>query len=93
MMSRILAGGLLLLTMAGAALGQSDDLEVALQSLDADVAELRAFSERLQDAPEADREVLRFRQDKLSFAALMKLDQLVRAVAELPGEATARGPG
>jgi small conductance mechanosensitive channel len=84
MISRIVAGGLLLLVLAGTAQGQTDELEASLQSLDADVAALRAFSERLEAAPEADREVLRFRQDELSFAALIKLDQLVRGVAELP---------
>jgi small conductance mechanosensitive channel len=84
MISRLIAGWLLLFLMAGHVQSQSVDIESALQALDADIALLEEFGGRIQEAPEASREALMFRQDELNFSALMKLDELVREVAESP---------
>ena len=84
MISRWIAGWLLLFLMAGHVQSQNVDIEAALQALDADIALLEEFGRRIKEAPEASREALMFRQDELNFSALMKLDELVREVAELP---------
>ena len=84
MISSWIAGWLLLFLRAGHVQSQNVDIEAALQALDADIALLEEFGRRIKEAPEASREALMFRQDELNFSALMKLDELVREVAELP---------
>ena len=90
MISRILGGSILLLLIATAAVSQDSEVDAALENLDASIASLQAFGKRIDGAPEEDREELRFRKDELSFAALLKLDQLVRQVAALPEDDATR---
>ena len=84
MIFRVFAGWLLAICLAAPAAGQERDVEAALARLDADIVVLQAMRGRVQSAPDAEREALQYRQDALSFAALMKLDELVRTVAGFP---------
>lgn len=67
-----------------AAAARVEALQQQLVKLEADVAEVAALNEKIESAPEPDREALRFRRDERSFQLLERLDELALVVGQLP---------
>ena len=65
----------------------SSDIKATIDTLNADIIELRLLSETIKTVQEMDRDVLVFRQDERSFRLLGDFETLVRQVADLPDEA------
>ena len=63
---------------------QAGDVRQQAEQFDRDLASLRGLTERIDTAPEQDRDALVFRRDERSLQLLVQLDQLARDTVQLP---------